>query len=154
MDIVAVISQKGGAGKTTLTLSLAVQGELSGKTTAIVDLDPQATAMTWSDRRQAHLQTPVVVSAQAARLAHVLKSAKESGAELVFIDTPPRASEVALAAVKEADLILIPCRPAVFDLDTLETTLSLIRSGGKQPVAILNGVPPRGPKRQQAEEVI
>jgi chromosome partitioning protein len=153
MHIIAVIAQKGGTGKTTVTLSLAVAAQLAGKVAAVIDLDPQATASNWSDRREA--ESPVVVSAQPARLPQVLKSAEESGAALVLIDTPPRAEQAALAAAKAADLILIPCRPAIYDLETVATTLELIRVTGEKPVtAILNGVPPRGSKKNQAEEVL
>jgi chromosome partitioning protein len=153
MHIIAVIAQKGGTGKTTVTLSLAVAAQLAGKVAAVIDLDPQATASNWSDRREA--ESPVVVSAQPARLPQVLKSAEESGAALVLIDTPPRAEQAALAAAKVADLILIPCRPAIYDLETVATTLELIRVTGEKPVtAILNGVPPRGSKKNQAEEVL
>ena len=65
MDIVAIIAQKGGTGKTTLAVSLAVAAERAGRTAAIVDLDPQASASNWGDRREA--ASPVVVSAQPAR---------------------------------------------------------------------------------------
>jgi chromosome partitioning protein len=153
MDVIAVIAQKGGTGKTTLTLALAVAAQLAGKMTAVIDLDPQATASNWSDRREA--ESPVVVSAQPARLPHVLASAEDSGAVLVLIDTPPRAEQAALAAAKAADLILLPCRPAIYDLETVATTLELIRFAGDKPVAaVLNGVPPRGTKREQAEDVL
>ncbi len=153
MHIIAVIAQKGGTGKTTVTLSLAVAAQFAGKVAAVIDLDPQATASNWSDRREA--ESPVVVSAQPARLPQVLKSAEESGAALVLIDTPPRAEQAALAAAKAADLILIPCRPAIYDLETVATTLELIRVTGEKPVAaILNGVPPRGSRKDQAEEVL
>jgi chromosome partitioning protein len=153
MDVIAVIAQKGGTGKTTLTLSLAVAAMRTGKVAAVIDLDPQATASNWSDRRQE--ESPVVVSAQPARLPHVLKSAEDSGAAVVLIDTPPRAEQTALTAAKAANLILIPCRPAIYDLETVSTTLELIRiAGGKPVAAILNGVPPRGSKREQAEDVI
>jgi chromosome partitioning protein len=140
-----------------MTVSLAVQAEKAGLTAAVVDLDPQANATNWGDRRQAHAETPVVISAQAARIPQVLAAAEKNGANIVFIDTPPRASEVALAAVKVADVVLIPCRPAIFDLDTMETTRDLINTAGRQvPVAaVLNGVPATGfKKREQAEEII
>ncbi len=91
MHVVAVIAQKGGTGKTTLALSLAVAAQQAGKTAAIVDLDPQATASNWSDRRQS--DTPVVVSAQPVRLVQVLKSAEDGGARLVLIDTPREQSK-------------------------------------------------------------
>lgn len=153
MDVIAVIAQKGGVGKTTLTLSLAVAAQRAGRVAAIVDLDPQATACNWGDRRGN--EAPVIVSAQPARLPHVLKSAQDNGAQFVVIDTPPRAEQAALAAAKSASLILVPCRPAVFDLDTVTTTLELIQHAGNQSVAaILNGVPPRGSKGEQAAEVI
>lgn len=153
MDVIAVIAQKGGTGKTTLTLSLAVAAQKAGKAAAIIDLDPQASASNWADRRED--ETPVVVSAQPARLSHVLKSAEDAGAQIVFIDTPPRAEQTAMAAAKAASLILIPCRPAVFDLDTISTTLELIRFAGNQPVAaVLNSVPPRGQKKEQAADIL
>jgi chromosome partitioning protein len=156
MDVIAVTIQKGGSGKTTLTVSLAVEAQRAGKTVAVIDLDSQATATHWADRRQSHTDTPVVVSAQAARLNQVLKSAEEAGADFIVIDTPAKASEVALAAVRAANLVLIPCRPAVFDLDAMETTRDLIKAVGKPVIvtAILNGVPAKGTKREEAEEVI
>ena len=153
MYVIAVLNQKGGAGKTTAVLSLAVAAQRAGRTAAIVDLDPQATACNWGDRRSG--QTPVIVSAQPARLVHVLKSAQEAGAQFVVIDTPPRAEQAAMAAAKAANLILIPCRPAIFDLDTIPTTLELIQHAGNQCVAaILNGVPARGARGEQASDII
>ncbi len=153
MDVVAIIAQKGGVGKTTLALSLAVAAQRAGRTAAIVDLDPQATACNWGDRRNS--EAPVIVSAQPARLPQVLKSAQDAGAQFVVIDTPPRAEQAAMSAAKAASLILIPCRPAIFDLDTVATTLELIRHAGNPSIAaILNGVPPRGSKGEQAADVI
>jgi chromosome partitioning protein len=153
VDIYAVIAQKGGTGKTTLTVSLAVAAQRSGKTSAIVDLDPQASASSWSDRREEEM--PVVVSAQPARLPQVLDAARATGAEVVYIDTPPRAEQASMAAARAADLVLIPCRPAVYDLETVATTLDLVRFAGGPPTAvILNGVPPRGSKRADAEAIL
>ena len=153
MNVVAIIAQKGGTGKTTLAVSLAVAATRAGLMVAVVDLDPQASACNWSDRRDADF--PVVVSAQSARLDHVLSAAKEQAADLLLIDTPPRAEQTALAAARAADLILIPCRPAIYDLETVATTIELIRFAGEKTTAIvLNGVPPRGPKREQASEIL
>ena len=153
MDVIAIVAQKGGAGKTTLAVSLAVAAERSGSSVAIVDLDPQASASNWGDRRET--DSPVVVSAQPARLGHVLSAAKDQGADLLLIDTPPRAEQAAMAAARAADLILIPCRPAIYDLETVATTVELIRYAGDKPIIIvLNGVPARGPKRVQATEVL
>lgn len=153
MDIVAIIAQKGGTGKTTLAVSLAVAATRAGLMVAVVDLDPQASACNWADRRDADF--PVVISAQSTRLDHVLRAAREQAADLLLIDTPPRAEQTALTAARAADLILIPCRPAIYDLETVATTIELIRFAGEKTTAIvLNGVPPRGPKREQASEIL
>jgi chromosome partitioning protein len=153
MDVIAVIAQKGGTGKTTIALSLAVEAERQGASVAVIDLDPQATATNWGDRREA--ETPVIVSAQPARLRHVLEAAQEQGAELVLIDTPARSEQAALEAAKAAQLVLVPCRPAIYDLETVATTAELVGYAGGRPVAvILNGVPPRGSKGEQAADVI
>ena len=154
MKVIAVIAQKGGTGKTTLSLATAVAATAEGLSTAVIDLDPQATASSWSDRRQD--ESPVVISAQAARLPRILDAAEEEGADLVVIDTAPRAEQAALAAVKAADLVLTPCRPAIYDLETVMTTVELVRLAQQHTplLCVLNGVPPRGPRQQQARDVL
>jgi chromosome partitioning protein len=155
MNILAVVAQKGGCGKTTLALSLAVAAHHAGRVAVVVDLDPQATATTWYDRRSE--QPPAVISVQPARLARVLQSAQDGGTELIIIDTPPRAEHAALSAVRAAQLVLIPCRPAAFDLDTVAVTLELVRlAGGQTPrmAAVLNGVTPTGIEREQSTLVL
>lgn len=154
MKIIAIIAQKGGVGKTTLTLSLAVAAQKSGLETLVLDLDPQASATTWYDRREE--QPPLVMPAQPARLARVLQTAQDNGAQLVFIDTPPRVEQAAMGAARVASLVLIPCRPAVIDIDTVASTVELIRLAGHRGgvAVILNGVPATGSDRQQAADVI
>ena len=154
MKVIAVIAQKGGVGKTTLSIATAVAAVADGLSAAVVDLDPQATAANWSDRRKP--ESPVVISAQATRLPHILEAAAAQGADLVVIDTAPRAEQGALAAAKAADLVLIPCRPAIYDLETIGTTVELVRFAERDLplLCVLNGVPPRGPKEQQAREIL
>jgi chromosome partitioning protein len=113
MKTVAVISQKGGAGKSTLALHLAVAAEIAGLATIVIDLDPQASAATWKDLRKA--DTPSVTSVQAARLPQIMATAVEHGIQLAVIDTAPHSETAALAAARAADFILIPCRPAILD---------------------------------------
>ena len=91
MLTVAILSQKGDVGKTTLAINLSVASELAGRAALIVDLDPQASAAAWADSREA--TAPVVVSAQAARLAEVLTTAREN------IDTAPTRSHPRLSVV-------------------------------------------------------
>ena len=82
MKTIAILSQKGGAGKTTLAINLAVAASSSKKQAAIIDLDPQASAANWHDARAR--EEPVVVSAQPSRLTQVLDAAKEAGAGFVL----------------------------------------------------------------------
>ena len=80
MRTVAILSQKGGSGKTTLAVHLAVAAERAGKVAAVIDLDPQASAAEWKDGRQ--MDTPVVVSMPAARLTQALDAARGAGLTL------------------------------------------------------------------------
>ena len=153
MYVVAIVAQKGGTGKTTLALCLAVAATSDGKSVLVVDLDPQATASNWGDRRKS--EQPVITSTQAARLPKVLGAAAESGADLAIIDTPPRLEQASLAAAMAANLIFIPCIPAINDLDTLDTTIELLKhAGDTKAVVVLNSAPARGSRRHEAEEVV
>ena len=109
MRTIAVLSQKGGSGKTTLALHLAVAAEQSGKVAAVIDIDPQASAAGWKDSRNS--ATPVVVSIPAARLAQALEAARNAAADIAVIDSAPHSGDMALAAAEAADFVLIPCRP-------------------------------------------
>jgi chromosome partitioning protein len=148
-----LIAQKGGTGKTTLALSLAVAAQQDGKVAVIIDLDPQATACNWGDRRK--LETPVIVDAQPARLDKALAKAAENGVDLAIIDTPARSEQAALAAAKAADLVLIPCRPQIYDMETLANSQEIVTLAGNKPVlVILNAVPPRPARQQEAADAI
>ena len=149
MKTIAIISQKGGAGKTTMAVHLAVEGLSRGFETAIFDLDPQASAASWGDKRTS--QTLPVVSAQAARLPNLLEQAQGQNADLIIIDSAPNADAASLAAAKAADLILIPCRPSAFDLNAIGTTLNLASVAGKPAWVLLNAVPPQGKLGEEAQ---
>jgi chromosome partitioning protein len=142
MRVLSIQSQKGGAGKTTLAINLAVAAERARQATVILDLDPQASAAGWRDTRSA--DAPAVVSIAPGRLAQGLRGAEEGGAGLVIIDTPPHAEASAVAAARSADLVLIPCRPAAFDLRAIGATADAARVAGKPAFALLNAVPPAG----------
>ena len=143
MQTVAVLSQKGGTGKTTLTLHLAVAAEREGKTAAVIDLDPQASASGWSDARQG--ESPAVVPVPSARLAHALEAAATGGVSIAFIDTAPHASDAALASAEAADLVLIPCRPGILDLRAISMTARAVKLAGKPAYVVLNAMPSRAP---------
>ena len=120
MYVVALLSQKGGTGKTTLSLHLAVAAERAGHVAAVIDLDPQASAAGWKDSRPG--ETPVVVPIPASRLSQALDLARSAEAEIVFLDTAPHSSDVALAAAEAADIVLIPCRAGILDLRAIGAT--------------------------------
>src|SRR5271168_2209509 len=152
MKTIAIISQKGGAGKTTIGIHLAVAAEQRGMNTALFDLDPQASASSWADKRGT--PSPTVVSAQAARLPGLLEQAAAQRAGLVIIDSAPNADAASLAAARAADLILIPCRPAAFDLNAIGTTLNLAAVPGKPAYVVLNAVPPLGKVGEEARRAL
>lgn len=152
MKTVAIISQKGGAGKTTLALHLATSSALQGRNTAIIDLDPQASAANWSDRRVA--EVPVVLSAHASRLNHEIGRVKDMEGDLLIIDTAPHSDSAALEAAKAADLILVPCRPAILDIEAISNTLNLVKTTGKPIFVVMNAVAPQGSEATEAAEAI
>lgn len=152
MKTIALVSQKGGAGKTTIALHLAVAAELAGKPTAVIDLDPQASASSWGDSREQ--ETPVIVSAPASRLSKVLEAAIQANAELVIIDTAPHSESASLTAARAADLVLIPCRPAILDLRAISNTVDLVKLAQTKAVIVLNTVPPRGSLADEATDAV
>lgn len=142
MPTIAIVSQKGGSGKTTLAIHIATAATRAGKVACIVDTDPQATAAAWGDWRGG--SDPEVITAPPARLARTLEDAAKLGAEVIVIDTPPHADAAAREAVKAADLVLIPTRPRAFDLHAIQTTADLIGYAGKPAYVVFNAAPPRG----------
>lgn len=142
MQTVVIVSQKGGTGKTTIAVHLAVAAELADSPAVIIDLDPQASAAAWRDLRTA--EGPAVQSVQPARLAATFKAAEGAGAALAIIDTPARSENTALEAVRAADLALIPCRPGFFDTAAMTFTANLLRLTGKPGFVVFSQVPARG----------
>jgi chromosome partitioning protein len=144
MRTIAIISQKGGAGKTTLAVHLASAAAAGGVVTLVLDTDPQATASRWAEWRGG--REPEVVDCGApSLLAGKLSKAEDLGAQLVVIDTPPHADAMARQAAKLADLILVPCRPKAFDLAALEATAELVNASRKPAFVVLMAGPPRAP---------
>jgi len=135
--VCSCVSQKGGSGKTTVALHLAVAGQAAGYETVIVDLDPQGTAEAWSGWRKE--EPPTVIPAKAGNLAKILDRAREAGADLAIIDTPPLAQADASAAARAASLVIIPCRPKAFDLHAVRITASLVEMTRTPAFVLFNG---------------
>lgn len=152
MRTIAIISQKGGAGKTTTAINLAVAAEQAKRATVIIDLDPQASASAWGDSRAQ--STPIIASIQPARLTATLETARTHRAKFAVIDTAPHAESPALAAARAADLVLIPCRPSVLDLRAISASADLAQLAGTRAIAVLCAVPARGPLAVEAKVAI
>lgn len=144
MPTIAIISQKGGAGKTTLALHLAAAAECAGYTALVIDLDPQATASQWAAWRED--RPPIVIDSAPPRLLSKIEQATKKGADLIVIDTPPHADSAASAAVEAADLVLIPCRPSAFDLAAVKTTASLVKIRNKPAFIVFTAGSPTAPR--------
>ena len=139
MKVLSIVSQKGGTGKTTLATHLSVEAERHGQTTALIDLDPQASAAKWGDHRQA--ESPAVVATPASRLKHWLEIAKNNGATFAIIDTPPNTEASILEIAKVSSLVLIPCQPSLADVDAIQTTVTLVKISEKPASVVLSRVP-------------
>jgi chromosome partitioning protein len=159
MKSLAIINEKGGVGKTIVTVNLGVTAEAHGLTTTIFDLDPRANSAMWGDARNRPpehgqprtepIRPPEVTPAQAARLPLLLKQAREQGADLILIDTPGgpgTGAEIGEEAAEAADAILIPCCPAGPDLKTLARSLRVARRSGKPFFVVMTDAPAQGPE--------
>ncbi|MEZ5742211.1 MAG: ParA family protein [Sphingomonadaceae bacterium] len=139
MPTVAIVSQKGGSGKTTLTLHLGAAAAYNGKTPCVIDTDPQATASAWGDWRGDF--QPEIVTSPPARLEKTIAKLVDKGCGFVLIDTPPHGETASREAVRVADLVLIPARPRAFDLHALEGTADMIASMDTPAYVLFNGLP-------------
>jgi chromosome partitioning protein len=156
--VMTVAQQKGGAGKSTLAIHLAVAWSAAGRRVAIVDIDPQASVSQWDERRGQALNGHAVLGA--AELPHVIKLsgwrtvgeverlAREH--DIVLIDSPPHAATEARIAVRAARLVIVPMQPSVMDLWATKATLDMAKAERVAALIVLNRVPARS---RAADEV-
>lgn len=146
MKVVSVVSMKGGAGKSTLAVNIAAEAQNQGIETAIIDLDPQASADSWGGLRDG--AAPIVLPIPISRLTKALASAADNGTGLVVIDTGAGITPATAPAVEAADLVLVPVRASIIDGMTVKQTLDVVRASSgitPKPVkVVLTCVPPRG----------
>lgn len=141
MQVLAVLAQKGGVGKSMLARSLAVQALLDGLKTAVLDADPQGTVIAWSRRRK--LGAPAVVPLGSQTIAEALRDLAARGADLVVIDTPPHSQPIISVAAAAADAAILVTGPFPEDLEQVGVAAGIVQSLGKPAGIILNKTPPK-----------
>jgi chromosome partitioning protein len=147
MRTIAFVSQKGGCGKTTLAACLAVAAQEMAERVFVLDLDPQKSAVRWgSIRRDPQLPVETV---PAARLPAALTALSRRNMSLAIVDTPHLESPRSLAAIKAADLCVVPARPATFDIWAAEVTGRKLKLMGKEFIFLLNQCPPANQRVQE-----
>ena len=176
MKIVALLATKGGVGKSTLALYFAVEAERTGNgPVVVIDLDPHKSATYWYHKRESD-QTiepdhTIRVMPSNRNIDRVLELCRKAGVGLVLIDTAPNALTEAAAAASAADLIVIPTRAGVFDIEAIDQTVEVVQrarglrywmsdshrpSGDADNTAmiVLNAVRPSGPQTNEAREAL
>ncbi len=146
------MSQKGGAGKTTLAVHLAVAAGDAGERVVVIDTDPQRSATVWSSSREA--EAPIVATASVGDVDRVLTAARGDDMTLAVIDTAPHAAPDAARIARAAGLIVIPCRPTAFDLAAVEASVRIVQAAKARAVLVLSACPPRAPEIIEARDAL
>lgn len=139
MRVIALVNQKGGAGKTTVAASIAVAAAQDGETVVVLDADPQGTLTAWGERR-GDRDGPSVYAAEPARLARCLAEAERQGATLAVIDSAGTHGPEAALVMAAAMYCLVPVRPTVFDIEATRPVVRLLRTHGRRFGFVLNQV--------------
>ena len=152
MRSIAFLSQKGGSGKTTLAVHIAVAAEASGERVILIDTDPQASANAWSQARTE--ENPRIEKATASSIVRTMERAQRERATLAVIDTAPHATPGVDAIAAAADFLLIPCRPSAFDIAAIAASVQVAKAAGRPTAFILNACPSRAPEIEETREVL
>src|SRR5258706_3837383 len=142
MIVVAVASQKGGSGKTTLSGHLAVEAEKSGAgPVALIDTDPQGSLSHWWNARAA--RTPQFAKVGAFELESALAHLSRTGTRLAIIDTPPAISASIAQVITHCDMVIVPTRPSPHDLRAVGATVDMAERSEKPLIFVVNGATKR-----------
>ena len=152
MKTLALITQKGGAGKTTLAASIAVAAQDAGEQVAMLDLDPQQSLSAWADNRDNN--EPAVDALDASlveRLPEILPKLAGQGYTLVILDTAGVDTASTRIAMENADMSVIPSRPTTMDIRATKATYEAAVRLQRPFVFVLNQCPPQ-PNNPRADE--
>ncbi len=142
MRVLALASQKGGSGKTTLSGHLAVQAQRAGAgPVVLIDIDPQGSLADWWNEREAEL--PAFAQTTVARLTADLAVLRQQGFRLAVIDTPPAITLAIQSVISVAELIVVTTPPTPHDQRAVGATVDLCDRAGKPLIFVLNGATPK-----------
>jgi chromosome partitioning protein len=144
-NVIVFASRKGGSGKSTLAAHLAAYVHKPSRPCLLIDTDPQGSLTLWHKLRN---DAALPLKTTQRGVADIVKAAKRDGTEWVFIDTAPSMTASVTDAIRAATLVVVPCRPGVFDLDAVTETVAFARQLRKPYAVVINGAPPR---RQDVE---
>lgn len=150
MQVWAVIAQKGGQSKTTLSTGFAVEAAREGASVVILDADDrQGSALYWSERR--NMEDVMVKDSSVAGLPlHVLRGRSSGKIDLIIIDTPANSKDIAMLAAEQADFVIIPVAPRGLDVHSVLQTVKQVQQAGTPFAVILTQVPHQGGEGQDA----
>lgn len=150
MKTIAFVTQKGGSGKSTLCIDLAVAAQQAGFAVCILEMDRQATIGDWAEARKSEL--PEVALIDATQISAVLARLAEHRYDYAFIDTPGAIGSETLAAIRAADICIVPARPTPTDFRAIRPTLAAIYRLEKQFAFVLNQTPPTSCRVREAAD--
>jgi chromosome partitioning protein len=134
MRIWSFVQQKGGSGKSTICTNIAVCGEEHEEMVLVVDLDPQLSATLW--RLERGTNKPLVLDGKPDKLTQIIESASTLGVTLCLIDSPSKLDDIALSAIRAADMVVCPTLPDLFNLGSLQDTVRLLELTEKLSVTV------------------
>jgi chromosome partitioning protein len=149
MQTIVLATQKGGSGKSTLAIGLALAAIQAGHSVRLIETDSQGTLSNWQSRR-IYAEPLVEPAYSAGEIEQRLQSLDRSGVTLTIVDTAGGVSAATTAAIRYADLCLIPARPSVADIEATASTLHTIRAWKKPFAFVLNQTPIRGQRSSSA----
>jgi chromosome partitioning protein len=149
MHVISLLTRKGGSGKSTLSTHWAVEAEkVKGGRAVILDFDPQGSSSSWYSKRQS--ETPLLIQSHPQTVKEHLAACRADGVKVVLIDTMPDINAIAVHAARVSDLVVIPVRPSVLDLEAISGSVELVQGVGKKAVIVLNQAPPGSAIAQEA----
>lgn len=153
MQLWGLIAQKGGSGKTTLSIHLAVAATQAGLKVEVLDVDPQQSAAKWGYARKT---APEITATVAPKLGDLALDAEKRRVDILIVDTSPRADRDCLLVARQCTLIVVPVRPTILDIPAVDDTINLLRQADLQhkAVLVLNAVAPSTKEGEMAAAVL